>query len=291
MLVETLVGAGALAGALGVYAAGVEPLLEPRIRRYRIQSERFDFLRHRNGKSLHIAVIADLHACRLWMDSERIHRIVAQTNALNPDLIVLLGDYVSAVWPKEWSNPPLEAWSAPFSGFQAPLGTFAVLGNHDCRWDSTDVTLHLEKAGIPVLHNRAIELRTAAGAHLWLAGLGDQRVKHLGSGRYLGEDDLAGTMEQIKGETDPLILLAHEPDIFPEVPSRVDLLLSGHTHGGQVRLPGLGTRFIPSRHGPRYVYGHFVEDGRQMIVSGGLGCSKLPIRFRMPPEIGLIEIG
>ena len=210
--------------------------------------------------------------------------------ALEPDLIVLLGDYVSGIRPKQWTNLSLTTWTEALSGLKAPLGTYAVLGNHDCRFGAKGVTRHLEAAGIAVLHNRARLLRTQTGARIWLAGLGDQRAVSLGGGRFQGEDDLAGTMQQVRGETDPLILLAHEPDIFPEIPARVDLLLSGHTHGGQVRIPVLGAPHVPSRHGRQYVYGHFVEDGRQMIVSGGLGCARLPIRFGMPPEIAIIEV-
>lgn len=88
----------------------------------------------------------------------------------------------------------------------------------------------------------------------------------------------------------PLILMAHEPDVFPRVPSRVSLTLSGHTHGGQVRLFGYSP-MVPSAYGNRYAYGHVVEDGRHLCVSGGLGCSIAPIRFGSPPEIMVVELG
>jgi predicted MPP superfamily phosphohydrolase len=88
----------------------------------------------------------------------------------------------------------------------------------------------------------------------------------------------------------PVILLAHEPDIFPRVPEQVSLTLSGHTHGGQVRLFGYSP-VVPSRFGNRYAYGHIVESGRSLIVSGGLGCAILPVRFGVPPEIVLIDVG
>jgi predicted MPP superfamily phosphohydrolase len=84
--------------------------------------------------------------------------------------------------------------------------------------------------------------------------------------------------------------MAHEPDIFPLVPSRVALTLAGHTHGGQVTLAGFAP-IIPSKYGQRYRYGQIVEDGRNMIVSAGLGCSKLPVRFGAPPEIVLVTLG
>jgi predicted MPP superfamily phosphohydrolase len=88
----------------------------------------------------------------------------------------------------------------------------------------------------------------------------------------------------------PVLLLAHEPDVFPEVPARIALTLSGHTHGGQVRLFGYAP-VVPSRYGNRYVYGHVVEEGRHLVVSGGLGCSTVPVRLGMPPEIVLVDVG
>jgi len=88
----------------------------------------------------------------------------------------------------------------------------------------------------------------------------------------------------------PVIMMAHEPDIFPRVPERVSLTISGHTHGGQVNLFGY-TPVVPSKFGSRYVYGHVVEGGRDLIVSGGLGLSGLPVRFGVPPEVVLIELG
>ena len=105
----------------------------------------------------------------------------------------------------------------------------------------------------------------------------------------MGVDDLPGTLAKVTDDA-PVVLMAHEPDIFAEVPRRVALTISGHTHGGQVRFLGYAP-IVPSRFGRRYVYGHIVEDDRHLVVSGGLGLSGVPIRFGMPPEIVLIEIG
>jgi uncharacterized protein len=101
-------------------------------------------------------------------------------------------------------------------------------------------------------------------------------------------DDLEGTLAKVTDDA-PVILLAHEPDIFPRVPARVSLTLSGHTHGGQVRLLGYSP-MVPSRFGNRFAYGHIVEDGRHLVVSGGLGCSILPVRIGVPPEIVMIDV-
>jgi predicted MPP superfamily phosphohydrolase len=130
------------------------------------------------------------------------------------------------------------------------------------------------------------------GVPFWLAGLGDQLAfirRRPGRKPILeGIDDVPRTLRAVTDDA-PVILMAHEPDIFPEVPDRVALTISGHTHGGQVRLFGYAP-VVPSRFDNRYAYGHIVEEGRNLIVSGGLGCSVAPIRFGMPPEIVLIEL-
>ena len=115
------------------------------------------------------------------------------------------------------------------------------------------------------------------------------RAKRKGFAAYHGLDDLAGTLAQATDDA-PIVLMAHEPDIFPDVPDRVALTVCGHTHGGQVRILGYAP-YVPSKFGARYIYGHIVEDGRNLIVSGGLGCSGLPVRFGAPPEIVMIELG
>ncbi|MCP4383325.1 MAG: S-adenosylmethionine:tRNA ribosyltransferase-isomerase [Hyphomicrobiales bacterium] len=243
----------------------------------------------RNQRPLRIAGLADLHACDPWMPVVRIADIVARVNSLQPDLIVLLGDYVNAIseWDHGWV--PMGDWAAALANLDAPLGVFAVLGNHDWREDGDAATAALEDNGIHVLDNDVRRLTFGDGQPFWLAGLADQRVVDLGWGRFDGDDDLPGTLERIDDEA-PVILLAHEPDIFPSVPPRVALTLCGHTHGGQCRFPLVGPVVVPSRYWRRYAYGHVVEDDRHMIVSGGLGCSGLPIRFGVPSEIVLVEV-
>ena len=145
------------------------------------------------------------------------------------------------------------------------------------------------KVGIPVMENRAVMLG-AGSRRFWLAGLGDQLAYRLGPHQFRGVDDLAGTLAQVTTDH-PVILLVHEPDIFPNVPDRVAITLAGHTHGGQIRIPLLWESHIPSRFGTRYVYGHIVESGRHMVVSGGLGTSIVPVRLGVPPEIVHIVIG
>jgi predicted MPP superfamily phosphohydrolase len=261
------------------------------------------------GLNVRLVVLADFHVCEPWMSVERVRAIVAQTNSLQPDAILLLGDYVVGHSLGRLSTPvDVGSWASALADLKAPLGVHAVLGNHDW-WDEPEVQrrghgptragLALEAVGIPVYQNQAVRLQKN-GQPFWLAGLGDQwaffsrernddEFANANSFGYDGVDDLPRTLQQVTDDA-PVILMAHEPDIFPQVPDRVSLTISGHTHGGQVRIFGFAP-IVPSRFGTRYVYGHKVEDGRNLIVSGGLGCSTLPVRFGSRPEIVMIELG
>ena len=269
------------------YAFAIEPRFRLALTPYRLAPPGWP----EGQRPIRIAAIADLHACDPWMPVSRIEEIVEATNRTAPDLIVLLGDFVAAINRQLLTGTvAIGDWARALGALEAPLGTFAVLGNHDWRDDGEAVRAGIEAAGIPVLENDATLLRPAGAGAFWLAGLGDQVGHYLGRGRFQRRDDLPGLLGKIDGEA-PVVLLAHEPDIFPSVPDRVSLTLAGHTHGGQCRFPLIGSPVVPSRFGQRYVYGHIVEEGRHLIVSGGLGCSGLPVRFGVPPEIVLVELG
>jgi len=240
------------------------------------------------GRGLSITVIADLHAGGPNMLLPHVRHVVDTANALQSDLIVLLGDFTAWYkFPTEGVAP--ELWSAELARLHAPLGVWAILGNHDWWHRLRVVRSALADARIPVLENDAV-LLGRAGQKFWLAGIGDQLAHPLGRGRFRGEDDLPGTLEKIRSD-DPVVLLVHEPDIFPRVPARVALTLAGHTHGGQIRLPLIWPLFVPSKFGARFAYGHVVEDERHLIVSGGLGTSIIPARLGVPPEIVHVRLG
>ncbi len=289
--------AGAFVGGVGLagYAFGIEPRFRLNVTQYRLNPKSWP-----SGFNLKLAVVADLHAGEPYMPPQRIEEIVATTNALQADAILLLGDYAAG---HKWQTrriAPAE-WAALLSKLKAPLGVHAVLGNHDW-WDDeaaqrdrkgpVEGRRALERAGIPVYENDAVRL-DKNGQRFWLAGLGDQVAFIVGkTGRrmlFQGVDDLDGTLARVSGD-EPVVLLAHEPDIFARVPDRVALTLSGHTHGGQVRLFGYSP-IVPSSFGNRYAYGHVIEEERNLVVSGGLGCSILPVRFGVPPEIVLVDVG
>jgi uncharacterized protein len=284
---------GAIGALTGTYGFLVEPLWRLKIARYELEPERWP-----QGLELSIAALADIHACEPWMGPERIRSIVETTNALGADLIVLLGDYVGGQRFVTGYVPASE-WAQALAGLQAPLGVHAILGNHEW-WSDRAVQRAgtgspasrraLEDAGIPVYENDVVRL-DKSGHAFWLAGLGDQLAfmpsRRLRPNRPIGVDRLDATLAKVTDDA-PVILLAHEPDIAVKVPDRVALTLSGHTHGGQVRLFGWSP-VVPSRYGNRYAYGH-VRARCDLIVSGGLGCSIVPLRLGVPPEIVLVTL-
>lgn len=245
----------------------------------------------RDGRRLRVAALADIHACEPWMPLSRIEEIVSLTNSLAPDLVVLLGDYAAGLDRFCSAIVHPEDWARELGRLSAPLGTYAILGNHDWWTDADRIRAAFAANDIPVLENATELIAPAGNTPFWLAGLGDQLVHYEGRNRFRGVDDLTGTLAGVPDDGNPIVLLAHEPDIFTEVPERVSLTMAGHTHGGQVVLPYVGRPIVPSALGGRYSYGHVVEDGRHLIVSGGLGCSVVPVRFGVPPEIVVVDLG
>ena len=188
------------------------------------------------GEPLRIAVIADLHAGAPYIDDRKIERVVATINAGKPDVIVLLGDFVvQGVIGGRFKSP--ERTATLLRSLRAPLGVFAILGNHDGWLDNARVAAALRSAGISVLDDDAVRVRD-----FWLIGVSDF---------WTGRHDVARAMSKVSDDA-PAILITHNPDLFPHVPSRVCLTLAGHTHGGQVAFPIVGRLIVPSRFGQRY---------------------------------------
>lgn len=240
------------------------------------------------GRRLTIAAIADLHAGGPNMGLARVRQVVDAANALGSDLTVVLGDYF-ATHRFITEVVPHAAWAEELGRLRAPLGVYTILGNHDWWYDIHGVRKALDAVHLPVMENDAV-LLGEPGRRFWLAGIGDQLAYWLGPSRFRGVDDLPGTLKRVS-TGDPVILLVHEPDIFPQVPERVSLTIAGHTHGGQIRLPFVPPAWAPSQFGARFAYGHIVEHGRHLIVSGGLGTSKVPLRLGVPPELVHITLG
>lgn len=229
-------------------------------------------------KELRIAVLTDLHVGSPFSGLNKLRKIVSATNGQQPDLILLLGDYViHGIRGGQFVSA--EEFAPVLKTLSAPLGVYAVLGNHDHWYDAGRIRIAFEGNGIPVIDDQVKKLEHE-GAPFWLAGISD----------FTTAPHLIGPTLALINDESPVILMTHHPDIFPLIPQRVSLTLAGHTHGGQVNLPLLGRLVVPSRYGSRYAVGWIRENGQNFFVSPGLGMSVFPVRFRVPPEISLLTI-
>lgn len=221
-----------------------------------------------------VALLSDIHMESAAMDEPRLARIVAQVNTLRPDLIVIAGDFVEGRGDHE-AERALPLLARALGGLRAPLGTVAVLGNHDYWTDAEPLARMLAGIGIVVLRNGATPVGPLA-----LAGLDDQPTHHA---RF------APTLAALRKLRGAGVMLAHSPDIAPKLPASVTLLLAGHTHCGQVVLPLIGPPVEVAA--SRYRCGIVREGARTTIVTAGLGTSNLPVRLGAPPDLWLVRLG
>jgi uncharacterized protein len=288
----TRIGQLALSGiAAGSYAFIIEPGF-----RLRIQSYTFTPPRWTPGLKLRVVLLSDPHLIEPHMPTSRWRMIVETANALQPDVGLFLGDYVAGHFFRTGTVPVAEAAKGA-AQLKARLGTFAIQGNHDW-WDDKTAQKRgfgptlahraFEDAGIPVLNNQVRRIENN-GLPFWISGTDSMIAIIKGRDNFESRADIAGTMAQIN-DSAPVIHMAHEPDLFVDLSESISLTVSGHTHGGQVRLFGWSP-IVPSWYGNRFAYGHINEAGRHLVVSGGLGCSIAPVRFGMPPEITVLELG
>jgi uncharacterized protein len=229
---------------------------------------------------LKIVQISDIHF-QEYTEAAFLDAIVRDVNAAAPDLVVLTGDFVSAKpLPRHFSIGLGYHCAEHLSRLTCPL-RYAILGNHDCLVGSHAVTDALHTQGIPVLANSFVPLERN-GQRIWLAGIKDVLED---------KPNLDAALPAGRPEQEPVILLAHEPDFADYAVGRqIDLVLSGHTHGGQILLPLLPPLLLPDM-GTKYVHGLFrMRDGMQLYVNRGIGAVTLPFRFRCQPEITVITL-
>lgn len=228
-----------------------------------------------------IALLTDTHLSGPDNSPDRMKRIVAQINALRPDLILLGGDYIGDnKWAATYDAHQSIAF---FAGLRAPLGVVAVLGNHDSRSRKNGKALSADawqaafaRMGITLLQNGALRR-----GPLVIGGLKDI---------YTRRPDIPGTlavMDRIGGAP---VMVSHGPDVFPKIPDRPILTVVGHTHCGQIAFPFVGIVYVPSRYGTRYACGLYRDGDKQMVVAGGVGTSGWPFRMLAPPDIWLITV-
>ena len=277
-LAWTLAGIVGLGWGLGVWAFMAEPNTLT-VRHVTVESAQW------RGPPLRIGIISDTHVSAPHVDVARVQRLIRRMNAEHPDMVVLLGDYAGGHEPAAVRAAPerskiLSGVSA-FSALRSPLGTFGVLGNHDSWFDEASTERVLKAAGVGVLENSAIPVARPSGP-FWIAGLADLESRR----------NVTSVPRALAGVPDgePVILLTHWPDPFAEVPDRVALTLAGHTHCGQVVLPFLGRLVHASEMSKRWACGLYDEGGRKLFVTGGVGVSILPVRFRAPPEIVILTL-
>ena len=227
------------------------------------------------GTPLTALLISDIHVAGPDMPPARLARIVGQINALRPDVVLIAGDLVSDKRSATRSYSMAEA-VAPLAALRPRIGTFAVLGNHDHWRDAKEAAAALGAAGIVLLSNAA----KRAGP-LAIGGLDDD---------YTGRADLPRTLAALRNVAGVPILLSHSPDPFPGVPAGPILMVAGHTHCGQIRLPLIGPLATMSDHGRRYACGLMREDGKTLIVGAGLGTSIAPLRLGAVPDMWLIRL-
>lgn len=228
-------------------------------------------------RGMRVVQISDFHYAE-YSEAYFLREMVDRVNRLRPDMVVLTGDFVSyGLLPVSYARRHAGGCAEILSEISCPL-RYAILGNHDVGVGQRYVVGPLHENGIPVLLNQAVPLERG-GQRLWVAGLNSAS-----EGRSRPEQAIPET----RGE--PTMVLAHEPDILPQVARyKVDLMLSGHTHGGQVRLPFLPPLHLPPL-GRKYVEGLFRQGETQLYVNRGIGAVGLPFRLNCPPEITVLTL-
>lgn len=239
-----------------------------------------------------IVLISDVHGGSRGVTDEKIKQVVEIANLQNADLIVLLGDYVSQQFSdRSKLKMPVSEVADDLAGLKAKDGVLAVLGNHDGVYNDAEVRSELERVGYRVLVNE-IAVVNRNGQNLRILGLEDH-LKINGWGEF--SQKIKNVIETQKGSGD-IIVLEHSPDILPIITGEfsispdLKLILAGHTHGGQVRFPLLGSLIVPSSYGQKYALGEIKENGVEMFVTTGIGTSILPLRFGVPPEISVLTL-
>lgn len=241
---------------------------------------------------LKIAIISDVHGGSNNVSEEKIRKIVGITNEQKPDITVLLGDYVSQLRKNRSElKMPLSVISRNMQGLEAKYGVFVVLGNHDGEYGDAQVAEAFQNIGYKVLQNEIATVERN-GQKLRILGLVDQ-MRVINWRNF--SDGLRQTINN-DNQTGDIIALEHSPDILPiitgglSISPELKLILAGHTHGGQVWLPIVGTPIVPSSYGQKYSFGHVKENNVDMFITTGIGTSLLPFRFLVPPEIAVLTI-
>lgn len=261
---------GIVALALFLWAFWIEPD-SLRVETYPLNLQRWPA----EQSGLRVAVLADIHAGAPWIDDAKLKKICELTNAAHPDLILHVGDMLMGQNPLGHEVTP-EHVASQLACLRAPLGSYAVLGNNDYAYGEARMRNALRDQGIEVIDDRVV--RIAEGKHqFWLAGFKDAAYGH---GKVLP------IIDQIQDDA-PIIGLTHEPVVFNKMSARINLMVAGHTHGGQFWLPLIGRPALTYLKMNVYEAGHYFRH-TDLFVSTGIGTNNLAVRFGVPPEISLL---
>jgi predicted MPP superfamily phosphohydrolase len=267
------------AGVLAIGLAGYSGLIEPNV----VDVTRLDLKVNRLSAAFDgfkIALISDLHYGPYTGEHE-ISSAVHDANQLKPDVVFLLGDFVteSLIGRSKDGAKKAEPCAKLLARLEAPYGSFAVLGNHDYATNPELVAEALTSHGIALLRN-ANEVIERHGDRFWLLGLNDAMF-----GKAALEQALQGVPA-----SEPKMLLVHEPD-FADESSRygIDVQFSGHSHGGQIRFPGIHPLWLPPL-ANKYYRGYYRVRDLQLYTNRGIGTVALPFRFCAPPEVTLVTL-
>ncbi|HQU85616.1 MAG TPA: metallophosphoesterase [Pyrinomonadaceae bacterium] len=263
---------GMLCGlSCGIYAYFIEP------RRFVINEQTLavsDWKKEQDG--FKIVAISDIHGGAHYMDEARIRYLVEQSNAQNPDIVVLLGDFVSEV--NGVGSPlimPVSVIADNLKGLKSNFGVYAVIGNHDWWHDEKEITRELERVGYKVLENESASFKKN-GQNITIIGIEDfwkrRRV------------DIASVFSKIERKEN-ILAITHNPDSFDQIPEGISLLLAGHTHGGQVVIPFFGPPIVVAKR--EYTKGFIQKENKSLFVTTGVSAM---IRFGVPPEIAVLTI-
>ena len=223
-----------------------------------------------------LLLISDTHVAGPDMPPSRLRRIFDSLNKLNPDVVLLAGDFISEKRVATRLYPPDEL-TAPFAVLRSWLGVFAVMGNHDHWSNAPAIAAGFRKANVVVLSNEAVRVGPVI-----IGGVDDE---------FTGHDNLAATFAAMDAlGRGPRVILSHGPDIVPHLPAPVAFVAAGHTHCGQIALPVIGAITYVSRYGSRFACGLINDRGQRVVVAAGLGTSIVPLRFGAPPDVWLITL-
>ena len=246
-----------------IWAVFVEP--------YRLKIKTYQ-VKKPSLSGLKIALVSDLHINphqQKWLEE-----VVSKVNEQKPDIILLGGDFVKG--HKLESSMDINKIAKNLGNLKAKYGIYAVLGNHDWWYGGQNVAQALEQNGIKVLNNQNILIPNPY-QDLYLAGVEDATTR------------APNLFEALNNTQEPVILLSHNPDIFPKIPPCTTLTLSGHTHGGEIYVPIFGAPFIPSKFNLKYRKNYVVENNKHLYVSGGIGTLS-GFRTFNPPEIVILTL-